>query len=132
MEYVCRQGQGSYTLTNDGTGMVLVESDGTFGTSEVTSFCIGASTPTCNDNIQNGDEEGVDCGGSNCPPCVADPTCDDNIQNGDEEGVDCGGSNCPPCVADPTCDDNIQNGDEEGVELRWFKLSTLCSRPYLR
>ena len=29
-----------------------------------------------------------------------DPTCDDNIQNGDEEGVDCGGSNCPPCVVE--------------------------------
>ena len=24
---------------------------------------------TCNDNIQNGDEEGVDCGGSACAPC---------------------------------------------------------------
>ncbi len=23
--------------------------------------------------------------------------CDDGIQNGDEEGVDCGGSVCPPC-----------------------------------
>lgn len=27
----------------------------------------------CNDGIQNGDETGVDCGGSNCPPCeIAD------------------------------------------------------------
>jgi chitodextrinase len=25
------------------------------------------------------------------------PTCDDGIQNGDEEGVDCGGSFCDPC-----------------------------------
>ncbi len=25
---------------------------------------------TCNDNIQNGDETGVDCGGSACSPCV--------------------------------------------------------------
>lgn len=23
----------------------------------------------CNDGIQNGDETGIDCGGSNCPPC---------------------------------------------------------------
>ena len=29
----------------------------------------GHSTPTCTDGIQNGDETGVDCGGSNCPPC---------------------------------------------------------------
>jgi len=26
-----------------------------------------------------------------------EPTCEDGIQNGDEEGVDCGGSICPPC-----------------------------------
>jgi len=25
--------------------------------------------PTCNDSIQNGDEEGIDCGGNNCDPC---------------------------------------------------------------
>ena len=24
---------------------------------------------SCNDGIQNGDEEGIDCGGSKCPPC---------------------------------------------------------------
>ena len=28
----------------------------------------------------------------------APPTCDDGIQNGDEEGVDCGGSFCAPCT----------------------------------
>lgn len=28
-------------------------------------------TPTCSDGIQNGDEEGVDCGGSSCPPCTS-------------------------------------------------------------
>lgn len=27
----------------------------------------------------------------------APPTCDDGIQNGDETGVDCGGSSCAPC-----------------------------------
>jgi surface protein len=29
------------------------------------------SCPTCVDGIQNGDETGVDCGGSTCPSCVA-------------------------------------------------------------
>ncbi len=28
-----------------------------------------APTPTCTDGIQNGDETGVDCGGSSCAPC---------------------------------------------------------------
>lgn len=46
--------------------------------------------PQCADGIQNGDEEGIDCGGS-CP--VTCGTCSDGIQNGGEEGIDCGG----PC-----------------------------------
>ncbi|NLR91958.1 di-heme oxidoredictase family protein [Flammeovirga agarivorans] len=50
--------------------------------------------PTCNDGIQNGDETGVDCGGSSCNAC---PTCSDGIQNGEETGVDCGGPDCQSC-----------------------------------
>jgi hypothetical protein len=68
----------------------------------------------CNDGIQNGDEEGIDCGGSNCEPCP--PSCDDGVQNGDEAGIDCGGSNCEPCPSSATCDDGIQNGDEEEID----------------
>lgn len=77
----------------------------------VISGCQGGPVlPTCNDGIQNGDEEGVDCGGSSCQPCA---TCSDGIQNGDEEGIDCGGSSCAPCA---TCSDGIQNGDETGID----------------
>ncbi|MBC6993970.1 M14 family zinc carboxypeptidase [Neolewinella lacunae] len=95
----------------------------------------GINPATCTDGIQNGDETGVDCGGSACSPC---PTCTDGIQNGDETGVDCGGPACPACpscndgilnngetsvdcggpncAACPTCTDGIQNGDETGVD----------------
>lgn len=31
--------------------------------------CGGATAPTCTDGIQNGDETGIDCGGSSCTPC---------------------------------------------------------------
>ena len=107
----CSYGNGSYSVTDEG-GNTLA-SGGSFGGSETTNFCVdssgGGPTPTCDDGIQNGDETGVDCGGSNCPDC---PTCDDGVQNGDETGVDCGGS----CDACPTCDDGIQNGDETGVD----------------
>ena len=76
--------------------------------------CGGNCTPcvvaTCNDGIQNGNETGVDCGG-NCPSCA---TCFDNIQNGNETGVDCGGS-CTPCTV-ATCNDGIQNGNETGID----------------
>ncbi len=73
----------------------------------------GGNEPTCNDGIQNGNETGVDCGGS-CPACQQEPTCNDGIQNGNETGVDCGGS-CPAC-AEPTCNDGIMNGNETGVD----------------
>ena len=65
----------------------------------------------CFDGIQNGDEEGVDCGGSFCAECI--PTCSDGIQNGQETSVDCGGPDCTIC---PTCVDGIQNGLEEGLD----------------
>ena len=72
------------------------------------------SGPTCDDGIQNGDETGVDCGGS-CKPCTVDPTCDDGIQNGDETGVDCGGS-CEPCQTDVTyCDMKGNNTADDSI-----------------
>ena len=104
----CSYGNGSYTVTSDGS---VVASGGAFASSETTNFCIGGGTaPTCTDGVQNGDETGVDCGGS-CPTACA--TCTDGIQNGDETGVDCGGS-CPTACA--TCTDGVQNGDETGVD----------------
>ena len=45
-----------------------------------------AVVPTCNDGIQNGDETGVDCGGS-CEPCNTDMYCDSNANNASEEYV---------------------------------------------
>ncbi len=104
----CGFGNGSYIVSVG--GQTVVSGNGEFDSSESTGFCTTPSDPTCDDGIQNGDEEGVDCGGSECPVC---PTCDDGMMNGDEEGVDCGGSECPAC---PTCDDGMMNGDEEGVD----------------
>lgn len=102
----CSYGNGSYSVSGGGATLA---SGGSFGNSEVTNFCVGGGPqPTCDDGIQNGDETGVDCGGS-CAPCA---TCNDGIQNGNETGVDCGGS----CAACPTCNDGIQNGDETGID----------------
>jgi hypothetical protein len=53
--------------------------------------------PTCFDGIQNGDEDGVDCGGV-CAPCIVE-NCFDGAQNQNEEGVDCGGV-CAPCTVE--------------------------------
>jgi len=92
-----------------------------FGTAYPQSLC-----ETCDDGYMNGDEEGVDCGGTNpnCPSCdlgctdvnahnyndsatINDgscETCDDGIMNGDEVATDCGGALCLPCVMG--CTDN--------------------------
>lgn len=59
--------------------------------------CGSLPSTTCGNGVQDGDETGVDCGGS-CTPCgTTVPTCTDGIMNGDETGVDCGGTSCPPC-----------------------------------
>lgn len=55
-----------------------------------------AGGASCFNGLQDGDETGVDCGGS-CAPCA---TCDDGIKNGDETGIDCGGSFCEPCTGE--------------------------------
>jgi hypothetical protein len=71
------------------------------------------AAPSCSDQIQNGDETGVDCGGS-CSPCNSAATCSDGIQNQDETGVDCGGI-CGPC-ASGACNDGEQSPRETGVD----------------
>ncbi|MBU2443171.1 MAG: hypothetical protein KKF95_03810, partial [Nanoarchaeota archaeon] len=82
---------------------------------EIGVDCGGPCPPcqTCHDTIQNQGEEGVDCGGP-CIRCIA-PTCNDRIKNGDEEEVDCGGS-CRLCTPTPTCTDGILNGGEQGID----------------
>lgn len=86
----CAYGTGKYSVWKDG---VLIGEGGSFGKSARHDFCIENKTPTCTDGLKNGDETGIDCGGSTCDPC---PTCTDGLLNGDETGVDCGGS-CGPC-----------------------------------
>lgn len=88
--------------------------------------------PTCNDNVVNGDETDIDCGGPDCMGCadglscvvVSDcqslvctantcqvPTCSDGVQNGGETGIDCGGP-CSSCTAPigTLCGDGSQCG----------------------
>ena len=90
-------------------GTTVLLNNNPFNTIGNFSFCLGnITTPTCIDGIKNGNETGIDCGGS-CPAC---PTCSDGIKNGNETGVDCGGS-CPAC---PTCSDGIKNGNETGID----------------
>jgi len=79
---------------------------------------------TCSDNVQNGDENGIDCGGSN-PNCPVCPSCTDGIMNGDETGVDCGGScalcDCTDATLTYTGALNIPNNTDKRVD-NWIIL----------
>ena len=79
----------------------------------------------CFNGILDGDETGIDCGGS-CPRCdlgesctqdsdcatnycgpegiCIEASCTDGIMNGLETGVDCGGPHCPPCEVGVACE----------------------------
>lgn len=84
--------------------------------------------PNCSDEVRNGDEPGVDCGGTEdgCPLCpngasctedqqcaegaciegvCAAPGCGDGRKNGTETDVDCGGDDCLPCKVGDICVD---------------------------
>jgi FG-GAP-like repeat/FG-GAP repeat len=88
------------------------------------SGCVFYLNPLCNDQIRNGDETDVDCGGRTCGPCNLgdscrkDADCDDGIcvsgtctplpcANGKldpgETDVDCGGATCGKCAGGRTC-----------------------------
>ncbi len=87
----------------------------------VTNEC---AAPECSDNVLNGIETDVDCGGLQCPQCApgaicagnpdckslvclsglcAEPNCMDGVKNGSESDVDCGGPGCGLCAPGGQC-----------------------------
>src|SRR5512140_3695402 len=87
------------------------------------SGCVFYLNPLCNDKIRNGEETGVDCGGT-CGPCAIgascgkDSDCDDSFCKGgtctafpcadgkkdeQETDVDCGGGTCRKCSGGRQC-----------------------------
>jgi len=56
--------------------------DGAPLTQSFTAYC---DLPTCDDGIQNGDENGIDCGGSDCDPC---PICATGLEEILDENFD--------------------------------------------
>ncbi len=78
----------------------------------------GTGGVSCFNGIQDGDETGVDCGGS-CVPCA---TCDDGIKNGQETGIDCGGPDCEPCTGIVTKSGQI-TADETWISSNIYVLA---------
>ncbi len=73
-------------------------------------FDLGNST--CFNTIQDGDETGIDCGGS-CPACSS---CNDGIQNQGETDIDCGG----PCDA---CGSGGSSSRSSGIPIKLQNLT---------
>ena len=88
--------------------------------------CLGGSCqmPGCNNDVQDGNETAIDCGGD-CKSCLdgdpcntntdcgshvcnpdghcASATCSDGVLNGDEVAKDCGGPMCDGCLPGSPC-----------------------------
>lgn len=110
------------------TGAVACSADATKGACGQGQVCINGScvdelTARCSNMAKDGDETGIDCGGS-CGPCGTGggctgnddcqsgvcsgsscraPSCDDDVTNGSESDTDCGGT-CSPCGDGATCE----------------------------
>ncbi|MDC0716620.1 lamin tail domain-containing protein [Nannocystis bainbridge] len=127
----------------DGDACVL--DDDCAGHSCIDGSC-GPVPATCDDELQNGDETDLDCGGPDCPACGESqacavdldcatqtcidgicqaPTCSDDLTNGDETDVDCGGPECDPCGAALDC--LIATDCQSGVCLDGQCAIPLCN-----
>jgi len=97
-------------------------------------MCIRPPLSSCSDGVNDGDETGVDCGGSCALACAgtvctagwqckssvcgngvcasASATCTNGVWDGDESDVDCGGSVCALCAIGKHCnsDDDCNSG----------------------
>jgi hypothetical protein len=117
----------------------------------IAGFC---QEPGCDNSALDGDETGVDCGGS-CKPCrdgqpclgaadckskvcgedelCASATCMDGVRNGDELGVDCGGAFCDdgcgigaPCVVATDCQSGLCDASTELCTLNCRRGTDEC------
>lgn len=130
----CQGGMTTFTPKGEGVGCsqnggkvcsmgdcvpCLVNGDCTAPNVCVNKACVA---PACNDNMKDGAETDVDCGGPMCPKCptgkacsmngdcvgdlctsmTCQPTCTDGLKNNNETAVDCGGS-CSPCATGQAC-----------------------------
>lgn len=82
------------------------------------------SCETCNDGIQNGDETGIDCGGSLCGPCSEDDCANATVLTVANSSANCAyysgttvGAN--PATINPTCATTSWQDDDV-----WFTFNT--------
>jgi hypothetical protein len=74
----------------------------------------------CTNGILDWDEQNVDCGGLNCPPCTyLHPHCSNGLLDYDEDKLDCGGKDCERCATMtlvPHCSNGVRDFDEIAID----------------
>ena len=73
MDYTNDSCMNLFTQGQTNRMRAVLAAGGARRTLALSSKCSGGTTPTCTDGVQNGDETGVDCGGSSCTPCQTGP-----------------------------------------------------------
>ncbi len=71
--------------------------------------CVFYLNPRCFDDIANGDETDIDCGGGTCGQCEVGRSCS---VAGDCENGNCKGGTCTPLP----CENGVQDGEETDVD----------------
>lgn len=69
---------------------------------------------SCRNMVQDGDETGVDCGGS-CKPCTSTYACHNGVLDDGETAIDCGGD-CPTCERTLIWDNGTWNADTDPLQ----------------
>ncbi|MFT4040857.1 MAG: hypothetical protein QM692_21930 [Thermomicrobiales bacterium] len=97
---VCLNGQ-TLTVLNKKKGDYFAQGafEGTCGPAEPPPDPEPEPEPSCFDGVQNGDETGVDCGGS-CARCENNQTCG---QRDDCASANCVSGVCQQCTSSPQC-----------------------------
>ncbi len=84
-----------------------------------------AAAHDCANDIADGTEEKVDCGGLDCIAC---PTCTDGIANQDETDIDCGGDTCEAdCAIGQKCQEAEDCGCPLNSECPEGCTDSICS-----
>lgn len=83
------------------------------------AMTLTCSAPACDDEVKNGDETDVDCGGACGPTCLVGQAC--------SEDADCVGDSCSGSFCLPSCTDGVKNNAETGTDCGGPLCDATCA-----
>ena len=81
---------------------------------------VNGAPPNCSDGIQNGDETGVDCGGSNCLPCAV-PCADPGFTSNTITTSAAGASSVYALDLDGDGDADVLSASRDDDKVAWYE-----------